>query len=544
MAEPSSHAAQLLDLPNELILLILNHPDLPSEALLCLSTLCRRLHHLALPIYFEIHGMEDPTQNSVITLADSRQDVLSALQMALFIPAVADLSCSFPHYATSIRPLFPHIRRLRVLIARLHFVRQVTLVLDTPGSLTGATGDGVEEKWTLEFGDLLNTILKRGCTSLTLRYGMFFSEAYELRPNRAGPVSAFKNVVRNVLQDNPAPSDGWEVLQTGANAGTVPMVLDSECTSSTLAHLKIESSIMLLPPCFSWSLSALQHSPITTLEFCGITLPHKIWSAVLPPIAGLVPTLTELTLSNLYGISGLDILLFLAKLPQLKILTIGYTEYSRHIQSSCPDSGPIPKLHQLTHLHAPSTFICHLLRKKSLPSLTSLCITPRRLILGFRGMRHIGRSVSDIVRRLEKSKLSPAPTISLEIHRGCDSDAEMAADLLLRPGEELIKSLRAITRLIIYSDSDMAAPELGTLARWIARFPALLHVSLRVRDASAGAGTADDAWASIENARTISEQNPNVRSLELNGKLFDAAAGNATLKPLIAREIPSSIIGV
>jgi hypothetical protein len=335
MAEISPpHGTRLLDLPNELILLILGHPDLPSVSLLCLSMLCRRLHNIALPLYFQMHGMDDPAQNSNVTMRDDRRDPISALQMALFIPAVHKLSCSFPHYEKSIRPLFPHIRRLRVLISRLAFVREATLILDTPGSFCGTTGDGVE-MWAFEFGELLNTILKRGCTSLTLRYGMFFSEAYELSPNRlGGPVKAFRNAVRHMLPpDNPSivvPGEGWEIWGMGAIA--VPMELDAEgCSASALTRFRIESSILLIPPCFSWCLSALRHSPITTLEFFGITLPHKIWSAVLPPIANLVPALTSLSLTNLYGISGIDILLFLAKLPRLKTLTIGYTEYSRHI---------------------------------------------------------------------------------------------------------------------------------------------------------------------------------------------------------------------
>ncbi|KAJ7498717.1 hypothetical protein FB451DRAFT_7458 [Mycena latifolia] len=522
------HAVQLLDLPDELLLLILEHLD--PNALLYLAMLSRRLHYISLPMYFMHYGMDNPAEKAEFTMLDSRRDPLTALQMALFIPAITHLSCSWPHYETSVHLLFPHIRRLRVLFARLAFVRKVTLVLDTPGGFYDTSGDDIET-WTLEFGELLNTILKRGCTALTLRYGRFFTQSYQLRhaPLLARPVNAFRNAVRNILPDTASamPSDGWELLQLGQPHA--PMELNLEgCASSALVHFNIESSMLFLPPCFNWSLSALRHSPISCLEFIGILLPTRIWSVVLPPIASVVSALTELNLSNLYGISGMDILLFLAKLPRLKILTIGYTEYSRSIQSSFPDSGPIPQLHELINLHAPSTFISHMLKKKSMPSVESLCITPRKLILGFRGMRHIAQSVSAIVRRLEKYKL--APEVSLEIHRGKDSDTEMAADLRLVPGEDLIKSLRAITRLIVYSDSDMTAVELGTLARWIARFPALLHVSLRVRGAAHG-----EAWATVDNARRISEQNPNIRSLELNGTLFDAE--NA-MKP---REIPPFI---
>ncbi|KAJ7094573.1 hypothetical protein B0H15DRAFT_128952 [Mycena belliarum] len=508
-------APQLLDCPDELLLLILEYLD--PNSLLHLATLCRRLHLIALPMFFTRHGMDDPAGNAEFTILDSRKDPLSALQMALFIPAVTRLSCSWPQ--TSIHRLRPHIRRLRVLFTRLAFVRHVTLVLDIPSEFSGATDDDVEA-WALELRDLLNMILKRGCISLTLRYG-HFSKPYqpELRhiPLLIRPVAAFRNVIRHILPASVPPvdpSEDRELLQMGPRA--VSMELDSEGrSSSALTQFSIESPILLLPPCFDWSLSALRHSPVSRLEFVGIDLPTRIWSVVLPPIAGVTSALTELNLSNLYGISGMDILHFLAKLPGLKMLTIGYTEFSRSVQSSFPDSGPIPKLHQLTVLHAPSTFISHMLKKKSLPRLDLLCITPRRLILGPRGMRHIARCVAEIVRQLEKYKLTP--TVALEIQRGQDADAEMAADLAppVVAGEHLTKPLRAITRLVVCSDSEMSADELGMLARWIARFPAVLHVALRVQD---GRG---DAWASIDNARRIARQNPNLASVELNGKLFD-----------------------
>ncbi|KAJ7228476.1 hypothetical protein GGX14DRAFT_554571 [Mycena pura] len=527
--DPSVSGLQLLDLPNELILLILL-ADLPSDALLCLASLCRRLHYLALPLYFASYGMDDPTQSVNVVMLDNQQDPLSALQMALFISSITQLSCSLPHYESSIYPLGPHIRRLRALVTRLESVREVTITWDAPNSSCCATNEDVEELAS-EIGMLLNMILKRGCTSLTLRHGKFFSRAYEYSPPRdvVRPVDALRSVVRHIVPKTPsfkAPRDAWRALKALGN-----IVLDPETdAASVLTHLKIESSMFLFPPCLSWLLSALRSSSISSIELTGVTLPTKIWSAVLPLIASLVPTVTQLTISHLYGISGIDILEFLAKLPRLQSLTIGYTEYSRHIQSSCPDSGPVPILRELTHLHAPSTFILHFLKKKSLPNLSSLCITPRKLILGFRGMRHIGQFVSDIVCRLEKHKLSP--TVCLEIHGGLDSGTEMAADLAHVLPAGVLRCLRVITRLIMYSESDvLTAPELVTIARWITRFPALVHVSLRVRGTS---NDDSDAWATLDSAQSILEQNPNVQSLELNGRLFD------TLRP-VAREIPPHV---
>ncbi|KAJ6598844.1 hypothetical protein DFH09DRAFT_16659 [Mycena vulgaris] len=512
--------AQLLDLPNEVILPILCHLD--TDALLYLAILCRRLHYIALPLYFTRVGMDDPTQNATFDVLDSRRDALSALQMALFIPAITELSCSFPHYETSIHHIFPHIRRLRFLLTRLAFVRKVTLILDTPGSHYSVSHRGVKT-WVLEFGELLNTLLKRGCNSLTVSYGNFFCQGYDLYSTSlvTRPVSVFQKAVRHIIPGSPSgmQSEGWEIsAQRRAHPGVPPMELDSESrSSSALTHFKmLGSPIPLLPPCLSWTLSALRHSPITSLELAGISLPGATWSAVLRPIANLVPALTELTLSYLErqcgytdGLSGADILLFLAKLPRLKSLTINVSRYKT---SWFPDSGPMPKLPELTHLHAPSSFM-HVLKKQSLQNMESLYITLP--VLPSRDMPYIGRPALEIFHRLNKYRL--APTISLEIIYAPWISSRIAADLGLVPGEDLMKALRAITRLIIYSDHYVTAPEVETLALWIARFPALVHVSLRVR------GPAHDAaLASIENARVISEQNPNVRSFELNGELFNS----------------------
>ncbi|KAK7054235.1 hypothetical protein R3P38DRAFT_2856033 [Favolaschia claudopus] len=521
-----SSQTKLLDLPNELLLLIFRHPDIPFGTLLFLSMLCRRLNYLALSIFLETCGMQEPTQKVNATMFWNRIDGVSALRLALFIPSIDTLSCSLPSCET-FDCLFLHIRRLRLLIERLEFVRTVTLDLKTP-DVVWDLDETVPRSWALEFGDLLNMIVKRGCTSLTIRHGHFFHELYQLRPISfvSRPVNALRNAVRHILPKvvHTASSDIWQFWQPFAHIGKDLMELDLEGRSmSRLAHLRIGSATLLIPPSLGWTLSALRHSPITAFEICGVTLMHEDWATVLPLLAAAIPNLTSLTLSNLCGVSGADILLFLAKLQHLKICTVRHTEYNSLVQSAYPDSAPTATLPSLTRLHAPSTLILHLLRKRpSLPNLTHLCMTPHRLIMtrsDLSTMRHIGHSLSQVVARLKKCKLSPELSLEVDCAR---QEMPMGVAQTYPLGEEMIKPFRAITRLIISgtrADFPDSGAELEVLERWIAWCPALVHVSIsRVSD---DIQKDDNDWATLERARTITERHPTVQSLELNGKVFD-----------------------
>ncbi|KAF7301845.1 hypothetical protein MIND_00750300 [Mycena indigotica] len=521
--------ARLLDLPNELLLSILAELAHTPQELLSLPLLCHRLHFLALPMYFTSMGMGEPTQRAIVQMSNGNsRDSLDALQMASFITSIDNLCCSLPRNgpfeaAETVR----HVARVSKLIHKLEFVHEVTIVWAPPNELMQsfeADKDTIAcRPLALEMEKLLNCVLEHGCTSLTLQGGMFFP--ISPRTMRFGTIDAVRTATSKILPTalSLGRNENWidAQIERFTVEETATLKFDLNGKPSYLSRLNINSSMFLLPPCINWTLSALRSSAISSVSLCGIFLPTKMWAVLLPLIASIIPNLAELSLADLHGLSGTDILVFLTRLPLLKSLAIGYTEYSRQVQSSCPDSAPTPKLENLEHLHAPSTFIVHFLKKKStLPNLRTLCITPRKLILGYRGLRHIRQFITDIARRLEKHRISPE--VTLEMRCGQDMDRDLTADIVEPLGEELARSLRMVTRLVVFLElkpSKMSIAEMGTLARWINRFPGLMYVCLRF-----DLDNAVEDGVMMDHVRTLSEQNPQVKSFHLNNEAYDPDA--------------------
>ncbi|KAF7332110.1 hypothetical protein MKEN_00091700 [Mycena kentingensis (nom. inval.)] len=512
MAAPG---VQLLDLPNELLIAIFEH--IPPRSLLALPQLCRRLHYCSLPIYFSQLGMKDVSESAEAFIRQDGIDTLFALQIALFLSQIARLSIHLPaagegNEGNAARDLTRHVSRIASLISKLNSVRELTIVWsDDLIAVEDLNASGIAA--SLEI--ILNTALERGCSLLSMRNGQFFSIGPNtLRPS--GTINAVRTATQKILPMGER-GESWKDARIGrlADSTVHSLRFNLHGKRPVLTRFNIESTLLVLPPTVHWTLSAMRYSPILTLELRGLSLTTRQWIALLPLIADLVPDLSSLTLEDLHGIPGTEILLFLSKLPRLKWLQIGYTEYD-HAQSSCPDSSPIPRLNHLEYLHAPSSFITHFLKKRSrMPNLKSLTVTPRKLITGYRGLRHIRQFLCDIARRLRKLKMSPEVCLEMSCGRYLDRDLRM--DLVEPLGEDLAKAVCTVSRLVVYLESELITEEeLETLAKWIQRFSRLSHVALRRPRHS----TNTLRWATAETASALSNRISLVE-LELDGIVFD-----------------------
>ncbi|KAJ6595128.1 hypothetical protein DFH09DRAFT_1136240 [Mycena vulgaris] len=253
--------------------------------------------------------------------------------------------------------------------------------------------------WACHFGNLLNCIVGKGCTSLTIAHGGYFTKAYELsttnkyvRPflRYQGQIQALLSARRTETCDSRrAPQQGEQRLE---------LSLPLNCSSaSRLTTLHIQSAILLLPPGLSWTLDALRTCPVSSMTFSKLVVSPPVWGAVLPLISSAAAKLTSVSFLAVDGITGPDIASFAASLPHLTHLRVDAGV------SFIPRSVGLrpPHLAHLAFLHATPDFIRWILsRKDSLSTLRELITVTQHL--------------SSIIRALDARKLTPS--ISLEIH--------------------------------------------------------------------------------------------------------------------------------
>jgi hypothetical protein len=107
----------LLDIPDELLLCIF--VDLTADELLILAVLCRRLHYISLPLYFNRHGLVNPQDRDTFSLETWEaihvypQDwgLVRALRLALFIKSLRHFFCA-PRNIEDVRAAIQLIQRL------------------------------------------------------------------------------------------------------------------------------------------------------------------------------------------------------------------------------------------------------------------------------------------------------------------------------------------------------------------------------------------------------------------------------------------------
>ncbi|KAJ6534815.1 hypothetical protein B0H19DRAFT_1271511 [Mycena capillaripes] len=298
--------AGILDLPTEILVAILESPRVSDGTLRSLARVCRRLHFIALPIYFSRNGLTPSSDFLDLSLRSDGHDLLGVLLTALFTPETQNITCHFPHPdCTSIYPLLSHLKRLEKYISRLPSVKVVQLQLDVAGSVCLSSGDDHALKaWTGQLESLLNCIVKKQCKSLTMDYGSQFTRSYEVGPPSSprGPITRLFAAVPKLLSRDSGETAGvTEHFRRNPRQGhrrfkvTLP---SSVHRSARLTSLEIYSPILLLPPGLQWTLTALRTCPVTSLTMERREAYSIPWSTVLPLIGSAGKCLSSLTLTD------------------------------------------------------------------------------------------------------------------------------------------------------------------------------------------------------------------------------------------------------
>ncbi|KAJ6537853.1 hypothetical protein B0H19DRAFT_1181051 [Mycena capillaripes] len=490
--------AGILDLPTEILVNIFECPTFPPESLYYLALLSRRLHFITLPIYFSRSGVaiDLEAKSASITLhTDNEWDILSVLQICLFISSLEHLACTFSRRSyrgssqPNMRPFLRQVKRLELFVSRLSSVKIVTINL--------ASG---QDRWSItqlassRVGDLLNCIVQRGCDSLTVVDSSHFDQ-------------------------EPPPGFLYRMfrLLVPRGQGSIPVSMPSfPARASHLTSISIDSATLLVPPGCDWLVDALQRAPITNLTLAMPRGSTHTWRTLLPGIAAAVPALTVLVLTHLRLSVEPAMLDFLSRLPHLTALDISdlypylHSSYDRSTYRA--PAGRPPALRRLTMLRAPAHLVAYFLsRADALLSVRG----PPQLYL------HLLLPIlSTIVTRLAGLRRQQPPQLMLTINARLGlaaASVPFGADTVESPE---IATARARVEGM-HLDLAIGAVDSQGVARLVALFPKTAQVSLTT------AGPLTDG-ASMQLVETI-QATEVLTAVELNGKRHALEVGDVNI---------------
>ncbi|KAJ7061166.1 hypothetical protein C8F01DRAFT_1139064 [Mycena amicta] len=486
----------LAHLPTEILIAIVEDELFTwyHETLFHLSRVCRRLHFIALPVYLGRKGLWLDSTSFVaaaeLNIAqDGTPDLFSGLRMALFPIRIDDVTCILPHPScTSIYPLVAHIRHLTQWIGgpNLQGPRSLTLQPDHQHSDCLSVGNDYELRtWADAMGELLNTVVGKGCVELNLRYGAQFTKTYVMAPG-----SPSSNGLRGILRKLSRPFRGAADVdmidarfRRNSRFGRerVSIALHwSISAEAKISRLGIASAILIIPPGLRWTLSLFQRCCITslTLDFAA-GQDTKIWPIVLPLIADAASAnLTKLELQNITFQSDEPVLGFISRLPHLVELAIGCKYIPQlHIEAG---SFTLPHLHTL---RAPPHYLTLLLRRGTLTtSLSSICILwPASFAsetLDSPGL--IGSVLHNLFKLLDNNHIVPTITLAVttEMYMYPADGFAVRAEL---KEDALSETLGRVDILQIQVNRyNFAAADLLHVVGWITPFPRVRRVEIKI----------------------------------------------------------------
>lgn len=418
-----------LSLPNEILLVVFSHLEDPYP-LFPLSTLCRRLHFLALPIYLSRAGVCDSSESCNISL-DTRKHVLSALQ-TLFLSTVQNLSCTFSNLDSQHRDL----GRLHRLCSVLTSIESTDLQFSSspPSDYTEA----IQETYYRSVVDVLNTVLEKSCTTVTV-----------------GDIASATSRVPKRARRNQTPYVGTLTSSIALS----PVALRRR----TLSTFRIHSEILLSPHCRAWTLDVLNSFPLTSISIDTPSISTDVWDALFSETE--IPTLSELSILNC-RIKPSQMNLFLSRHPSVTSLHLRKVLVPSMGERLPP--GYLPHLSVLSAAPAQTAYLLQVMEQTT--ALRTVRVECHMLRLGLISADNSLRAVASRLAPVAFSLVLPVPS----------KVAPYMMDLGLDFGEGPESALRFVSKLefvfadgIVYNVSDYAS-----VPKWVDPFPGLRSVEL------------------------------------------------------------------
>lgn len=444
--------AGLLDLPNEILLLLLEHVELDWD-LFIIASLSKRLHYLALPLFFARNGVS-PFAGELILFDSRSYAVLRALSIALFKPALKCLRCTFDFAKPR------NICRLRHLVESLSWIEEVYVnFMDTthreasPPAVKPTEWGPVAAK---ELCELFSTIIGKGVRITIYDTMTWYAESTTKELATIG----WKQLSRYTVKST--ASTAWNAVQTIWSPWR-------KCETHPLPTLSfnLHCAMLFHATFFPWTIKTLNGARLSTLSLQQLRMDDDDkWAAILPPL--VMPNLSNLTLDSC-SIPFSALIKFLSRHPQITHLYLGRDLAMPSLSS---DRLPIDTLPRLIHLSTTSQYLLHLLAPKtSLPSLRSVSMItriPHGRYFDFRVMNDTLRTISHRLTQIE---------FSLEVSFLSSSDNWMLLDVAPDQRQETVMQhvSKLDLRVAMYR---LPRDIITSLPRWLMLFPSLKCVTL------------------------------------------------------------------
>ncbi|KAJ6544020.1 hypothetical protein B0H19DRAFT_1267327 [Mycena capillaripes] len=460
----------LLSLPNEILLTVFSHLQDPYP-LYPLSTLCRRLHFLALPLYLSLTNVihcDAANMSYNISIGAEQTDILAALQTSLFLDTAQNICCTFSNPNSHLKDLARFHRLCSIVLRSIH---STTLRFDP--SLDDHF-DGVQATYYDDVVRVLNAVLEKSCTSLTV-------DTVTTEPviSRASIRRLYMRAARG------SPTTG--VLTSSLSLSPAAF------RQRTLSTFKLHSEILFSPHCTAWTIDVLNSFPLTSISIDAPTVPTEVLDALLSVTE--IPTLCDLSILRC-RIKPSRMHLFLSRHPTITRLHLGNLFVPSLQERLPPDYLP-----QLQALTAPAPQVSYLLQAmEQTTSLRSLRVLAHMTQLDLQftdtSLRCVTSRLAPVSLTLVLPVLSNLPrhAVNLDLHFGDDSALKFVTALELEFAEE---------NTGFFKLSDYVS-----ITRWCHPFPGLKTVEL------SGFNNGYDRSLIFEALRTHA---PDVEMLVVNG---------------------------
>ncbi|KAJ7066430.1 hypothetical protein C8F01DRAFT_1123226 [Mycena amicta] len=463
-------ASGFLSLPNELLLDVFSHFEDPYP-LYPLSTLCRRLHFLALPLYLTRTGvyetLPDPASCN-ISVGAEQTGTLAALQTSLFLGAAKNLSCTFCTPTSRFQDIARFYRLCSILTSA-----QSTILFFSVGTFDNYS-DSILWRYAFDVVRALNMLLEKSCGDLTVA-------------TFAGASSTFRGrVSRRHIVNTPGPS----TAAVTSSASLSPAALRRK----SLSKFQLHSEVLFYPHLRAWTIDVLNSFPLTSLSIVMPNVQADVLGAVLSDTE--IPTLRDLTIREC-RLKPSHLHLFLARHPHITHLHL-----EKLVVPSLQERLPRNALQSLEVLAAEPTQVAYLLH--ALDGLPTNLQSIRLLS----HMTTVDLQATNTSLRHVASRLAQGPSITLVLPVP-DNLPRVAPDTGLC-FDDTDSALHFVSRLeLLFREctTPIPLPKLTDyVAKWSAPFPLLRVVELaelRKNDRYEVADIVEAVKPSLLHARTL-----------------------------------------